>query len=74
MRTFVLIPGAGGDPWYWHRVVSLLQEVGHDAVAVDRPGNDQTAGLRCCATVTILSGHRHRRWTQLEQWHCRRER
>ena len=45
MRTFVLIPGAGGAAWYWHRVVPLLQEEGHEAIAVDLPGDDELAGL-----------------------------
>jgi hypothetical protein len=44
-RTFVLIPGAGGTAWYWHRVAPLLQAAGHDAIAVDLPGDDPTAGL-----------------------------
>jgi hypothetical protein len=44
-RTFVLIPGAGGTAWYWHRVVPLLQEAGHEAIAVDLPGDDPAAGL-----------------------------
>src|SRR5258708_20375428 len=44
-RIFVLIPGAGGAAWYWHRVVPLLQEAGHEAIAVDLPGDDETAGL-----------------------------
>ena len=43
-RTFVLIPGAGGTAWYWHRVVPLLREAGHEAIAVDLPGNDPPAG------------------------------
>jgi pimeloyl-ACP methyl ester carboxylesterase len=43
--AFVLIPGAGGVAWYWHRVVPLLREAGHDAVAVDLPGDDPDAGL-----------------------------
>jgi len=38
-RAFVLIPGAGGAAWYWHRVVPLLQEAGHEAIAVDLPGS-----------------------------------
>ena len=46
MATFVLIPGAGGVAWYWHRVVPLLEEAGHDAIAVDLPGEDEQAGLR----------------------------
>jgi pimeloyl-ACP methyl ester carboxylesterase len=44
-RTFALIPGAGGTAWYWHRLVPLLQEAGHDAIAVDLPGDDPAAGL-----------------------------
>jgi pimeloyl-ACP methyl ester carboxylesterase len=45
VSTYVLIPGAGGAAWYWHRVVPLLQEAGHEAIAVDLPGDDETAGL-----------------------------
>jgi pimeloyl-ACP methyl ester carboxylesterase len=44
-RTFVLIPGAGGTAWYWHRVIPLLREAGHEAIAVDLPGDDPRAGL-----------------------------
>lgn len=42
---FVLIPGAGGSGWYWHRVVAQLVAAGHEATAVDLPGEDETAGL-----------------------------
>jgi pimeloyl-ACP methyl ester carboxylesterase len=45
VSTYALIPGAGGAAWYWHRVVPLLQEAGHEAIAVDLPGDDETAGL-----------------------------
>jgi hypothetical protein len=44
-RTYVLIPGAGGVAWFWHRVVPLLQAAGHEAIAVDLPGDDPAAGL-----------------------------
>jgi hypothetical protein len=44
-RTYILIPGAGGVAWFWHRVVPLLQAAGHEAIAVDLPGDDPTAGL-----------------------------
>src|SRR5215475_3101142 len=44
-RTFALIPGAGGVAWYWHRVVPLLRRAGHEAIAVDLPGDDPAAGL-----------------------------
>lgn len=43
--TFVLVPGAGGRAWYWHRVVAELESRGHEAVAVDLPADDDTAGL-----------------------------
>lgn len=45
MSTYLLIPGAGGAAWYWHRVVPLLQEAGHEAIAVDLPADDEAAGL-----------------------------
>ncbi len=45
MATFVLIPGAGGDAWYWHLVTPELIERGHDAVAVELPADDDAAGL-----------------------------
>src|SRR5215204_937753 len=45
MVTFVLIPGAGGQAWYWHRVVAELSRRGHEPAAVDLPAADDTAGL-----------------------------
>jgi pimeloyl-ACP methyl ester carboxylesterase len=42
-RRYVLVPGAGGDAWYWHRVVAELARRGRDAVAVDLPAADETA-------------------------------
>ena len=53
MTGFVLIPGAGGSAWYWHRVVPLLREAGHGAIAVDLPGDDETAGLPEYAGLVI---------------------
>jgi pimeloyl-ACP methyl ester carboxylesterase len=45
MTDYVLIPGAGGTAWFWHRVVPLLHAAGHRAAAVDLPGDDPAAGL-----------------------------
>jgi pimeloyl-ACP methyl ester carboxylesterase len=53
MTTFILIPGAGGDGWYWHRVVPLLEAHGHRAVPVDLPGGDEEAGLAEYAEVIV---------------------
>lgn len=43
--TFVLVPGAGGDAWYWHRLVSELETRGHEAIPVELPTGDDSAGL-----------------------------
>ena len=42
---FVLLPGAGCEPWIWHRVVPELQQRGHDAIGVRLPYDDERAGL-----------------------------
>lgn len=53
MSSFALIPGAGGVAWYWHRVAPRLQEAGHEAIAVDLPGDDESAGLPEYARVVV---------------------
>jgi pimeloyl-ACP methyl ester carboxylesterase len=45
----VFVPGAGGVGWYWHRVVPLLEDAAHEAIAVDLPGDDDRAGLSAYA-------------------------
>jgi pimeloyl-ACP methyl ester carboxylesterase len=42
--TFALIHGGGGSAWDWHLVVPELRRHGYDAVAVDLPSEDGTAG------------------------------
>jgi pimeloyl-ACP methyl ester carboxylesterase len=55
MSSFVLIPGAGGAAWYWHRVVPLLEAAGHAAVAVDLPADDERAGLATYAERVLAA-------------------
>jgi len=43
--SFILIPGAGGDPWYWHLVVPKLLQHGCEAIPVALPATDDSAGL-----------------------------
>jgi len=52
---FVLIPGAGGAAWYWHRVVPELRARGHEAIAVDLPGADESAGLPEYADAVVAA-------------------
>ncbi len=51
MATYVLVPGATGRAWYWHRVVPLLSARGHAVVAPDLPAEDDTAGLEAYVDV-----------------------
>jgi pimeloyl-ACP methyl ester carboxylesterase len=45
MSAYVLVPGAGGDGWYFHLLVEQLQARGREAIAVDLPAADEGAGL-----------------------------
>jgi alpha/beta hydrolase family protein len=53
MASFVLVPGAGGMAWYWHRVVPLIRAAGHQPIPVDLPGDDRHAGLAAYADIVI---------------------
>lgn len=55
MTEFLLLPGAGGDAWYWHLVVQELRNHGHIAVPVDLPGDDDAAGLPDYAAIAVRS-------------------
>jgi len=50
--TFVLVPGAGGDGYYWHLLAPLL---GPDTVSVDLPAGDKTAGLAEYAETIVAA-------------------
>src|SRR3954470_1592719 len=52
---YVLVPGAGGDGWYWSRVAPLLREAGHDVVVVDLPAGNEEAGLAAYADVIVAA-------------------
>jgi pimeloyl-ACP methyl ester carboxylesterase len=53
--TFVLIPGAGGQAWYWHRLVAELERRGHSATAVDLPAGDESAGLSAYTDTVVAA-------------------
>lgn len=50
-ETYVLLPGAGGDSWYWHLVAARLRERGREALALDLPADDDRAGLADYAAI-----------------------
>jgi len=56
--SFVLVPGAGGDAWYWHLVAPKLEEQGHEPIPVNLPAGDKRAGLLeyTAAVVGAMSG------------------
>jgi pimeloyl-ACP methyl ester carboxylesterase len=55
MATYVLIHGASSDSWYWHRVVPLLLERGHEVVAPNLPSDDDAAGLTEFADAVVAA-------------------
>jgi pimeloyl-ACP methyl ester carboxylesterase len=50
---FLLVPGAGGAAWYWHRVVAELERRGRTAIAVGLPTDDDSAELAEYADVVV---------------------
>ena len=61
MATFVLIPGAGGLAWEWHRLGPELEARGHEAVPIDLPAGDDGSGLAEYADWTAVDRRPNRR-------------
>src|SRR5262245_13344279 len=56
MTTFVLVPGADGRAWYWHRLEPLLRARGHEVVSMDMPdSNDAGYAEYTAAIVAAIS-------------------
>ncbi|HEY8945546.1 MAG TPA: alpha/beta fold hydrolase [Polyangiaceae bacterium] len=55
MSTFVLIHGAGDVGWYWHLVEAELRARGHDVVAPDLPGDDESLELDDYASAVVAA-------------------
>jgi len=53
--TYLLLPGAGGDAWYWHLVARALRDRGHEVLPVDLPCGDDGAGLREYADIVVAA-------------------
>jgi pimeloyl-ACP methyl ester carboxylesterase len=53
--TFVLVPGAGGDILFWHRLVAELEGRGHRALPVELPVRDDSAGLAAYTDTVVAA-------------------
>lgn len=53
MSTYVLVHGAGGDAWYWHRVRPLLEQLGHTVLTPEFPVADDSADLDSYVQVLV---------------------
>ena len=53
MSTFVLIHGAGDVGWSWHLVAAELRARGHDVLAPDLPGDDESKTLTDYADAVV---------------------
>jgi pimeloyl-ACP methyl ester carboxylesterase len=53
--TYVLVPGAGGDSFYWHLVAPLLRAAGHEVRTPDLPCGDDAAGLAEYADAIVAA-------------------
>src|SRR5215213_503186 len=53
--ALVLVPGAGGQAWYWHRLVPELARRGLAAVPVDLPADDDSAGLDAYVAAVLAT-------------------
>jgi pimeloyl-ACP methyl ester carboxylesterase len=51
MATFALVHGAGHGAWCWERLIPRLEALGHRALAMDLPCEDQAAGATRYAEV-----------------------
>jgi len=51
----VLLPGAGGDQWYWHLVGPELRARGHEVLTPDLPAADDGAGLSAYADTVVTA-------------------
>jgi pimeloyl-ACP methyl ester carboxylesterase len=60
MAVFILVHGAGDTGWSWHRVAAALRDRGHEVIAPDLPGDDESLTLidYADAVVDAVGGRR----------------
>ena len=55
ISTIVLIPGAGGDAFFWYRVAPILRNAGFDVVTPELPSGDESAGIDEYADAVVTA-------------------
>ena len=55
MSTYLLLPGAGGAAWYWHRIAERLRDARQHVVALDLPADDPAAGLAAYVDLALTA-------------------
>lgn len=53
MALFILVHGAGDTGWSWHRLAAVLRERGHEVIAPDLPGDDESLTLTDYADAVV---------------------
>ena len=51
----MLVPGAGGDTVFWHRLGAELERRGHRALPVELPVRDDSAGLEAYTDTVVAA-------------------
>ncbi len=55
MAVFILVHGAGDTGWSWHRLAAVLRERGHEVIAPDLPGDDDSLTLVDYADAVVAA-------------------
>lgn len=55
MAVFILVHGAGDTGWSWHRLAEVLRRRGHEVVAPDLPGDDESLTLVDYADAVVAA-------------------
>lgn len=55
MAVFILVHGAGDTGWSWHRLAAVLRQRGHEVIAPDLPGDDDSLTLVDYADAVVAA-------------------
>ena len=67
-RSFVLVPGAGGNAGFWQLVEPLLQKAGYHSVAVTLPNWSGATFSDHADAIVAAAGRRTKSPSSLNRW------